>query len=395
MRNSKYQNIFNYYRGQNSDKDTDAVENDYQIEDNTTKALINTLEKSINNVTIKFLEKLGVSIKRKANYELQPKLDCSRPDAVISFGNQNIYIESKVAAKLDIQQVQNHINGFENQMDILLVITLNEKDAKLVSQLPNVIFITWNEIWKHFSEIETDDKVSSFLIDEFSNYLEGNNMTEFNTWKQEDFNAFLFIEQDSDKECRRNVKVKFSSFMKLLHKQLQNRNCYPTTKINIQTKIEEDTIYIWGNFVEKEIKNSIDIAHFLLRISANGISIGINIEGAKPTREFTKKLNNTSQEFTNICEQLNGYSLILRKRWKTERIRIFDNKELINIYLGENYNLTDTEYLMNKISQFDLIEINIEKDINKNDKIIKSNDFIINCLEELIMLEKIYYYCIS
>ncbi|MCD4684098.1 MAG: hypothetical protein K8R86_12510 [Bacteroidales bacterium] len=394
MKNSKYQNIFNYYRGQNLYKNSDETETDYQIEDNTTKALINTLEKSTNEVVKKFLHEFGISTDKQAIYELQPTLSYSRPDAVISIGNQNIYIESKVAANLDIEQIKNHIKGFESRDDIILVITLKNEDENCLLQFNNVKFLTWNEIWKCFSNIRPNDRVSEFLINEFLNYLEDNNMTEFNIWKQKDFNAFLFIEEDKDKERRRNVKGKFSSFMEKIHGQILKDGFYPNTKINMQTKIEENTFYIWGNFVEKGIKNSINIAHFLLRISALGISLGINIEGVIPTRRFEKKLDGASSEFTEICNQLDGYSLILSKRWQ-KQVQIYDNKELAEIHLGKNYNETDTQYLISKISQHDLFEINIEKLINRDAEILKSSVFEEECINELKTLRKIYYFCIS
>ena len=394
MKNSKYQNIFNYYRGQNFHNNSSETETDYQIEDNTTKALINTLEKSTNKVIKKFLYELDISTEKKAIYELQPTLSNSRPDAVITIGNQNIYIESKVAANLDIEQIKNHISGFENRDDIILVVTLKKEDKNCLLRFNNVKFLTWNDIWKLFSKIRTNDRVSEFLINEFLNYLEDNNMTEFNIWKQKDFDALLFIEEDKDKERRRNVKGKFSSFMEKIHGQILKLGFYPNTKINMQTKIEKDTSHIWGNFVEKKTKNSIDIAHFLLSISALGISLGINIEGAKPTKKFKKKLDGASSEFTEICNQLDGYSLILSTRWQ-KQVQIYDNKELAEIHLGKNYNETDTQYLLSKISQHDLFGINIEKLINRDAEILKLPNFEEKCIKELMTLQKIYFFCIN
>ena len=407
MKNSKYQNIFNYYRGPNLNKNSDDAEIDYQIEDNTTKALINTLEKSTKEVVKKFLLKLGISTDKQVIYELQPKLAYSQPDAVISIGNKNIYIESKVAAKVDIEQIENHIKGFENQDDIVLVITLKKEDKNCLLQFnidkekAKVKFLTWNDIWKCFSKRVIDDKVSEFLVNEFLNYLEDNNMTEFNIWKQKDFTAFLFVEEDKDKERRRNIKRKFSSFMEKIHVQILKEGLYQNTKVNMQKKIEEDTYYIWGNFVEKKIEKSINIAHFLLKISAIGISIGINIEGAEPTRKLKKKLDRESSKFTEICQQpeLDGYSLILWKRWKRKNyVRVYDNKELAEIQLGKNYNETDTQYIMSKISQIpqhEFFEINIEKLINRDAEILKSSAFEDVCINELKTLQEIYYFCID
>lgn len=64
-----HHNIFYYYRG--------AMQEDSQferqLEDNTTKALINTLEHCSQSVSQKFLNWLGIHASGKPHFELQRK----------------------------------------------------------------------------------------------------------------------------------------------------------------------------------------------------------------------------------------------------------------------------------------------------------------------------------
>ena len=62
-----HRNIFSYYKGASQPEQ----DREQQLEDNTTKALVNTLEHCGRHVTIKFLEWLGISTARKINFVQQ------------------------------------------------------------------------------------------------------------------------------------------------------------------------------------------------------------------------------------------------------------------------------------------------------------------------------------
>src|SRR5262245_14409373 len=62
-----HRNIYGYYRGAAQQEQ----DREQQLEDNTTKALINTLEYCSPEVAIRFLEWLGIKEPRKAEFVLQ------------------------------------------------------------------------------------------------------------------------------------------------------------------------------------------------------------------------------------------------------------------------------------------------------------------------------------
>ena len=106
-----YKNIFYYYRGP-SHRKKDG-QGDKQIEDNTTKALINTLENSDNTILRDFLNYLQISLKdfKKVRYDLQIAKEESRPDALIQVGLTQIFIESKIDCPLEKKQISNHLKA--------------------------------------------------------------------------------------------------------------------------------------------------------------------------------------------------------------------------------------------------------------------------------------------
>jgi hypothetical protein len=62
-----HRNIFSYYRGASQPEQ----DREQQLEDNTTKALVNTLEHCRRHVATKFLEWLGISTPRNISFVQQ------------------------------------------------------------------------------------------------------------------------------------------------------------------------------------------------------------------------------------------------------------------------------------------------------------------------------------
>ncbi len=82
--NNFHQNIFNFFR---SPTKSNIESYDLQLEDNTTKALINILELSYNSdykeFYFEFLKKVNVKKEELKNCKLQYSLEKSRTDAAI------------------------------------------------------------------------------------------------------------------------------------------------------------------------------------------------------------------------------------------------------------------------------------------------------------------------
>jgi hypothetical protein len=119
-----HQNIFFYYRGPSSLKVVSLY--DFQVEDNTTKSLVNILEfcekAGFEKLTRALLAAIRAPKRRVIDFKLQRGLEDSRPDGLIDLGTYEIHIESKVRARLDLDQIKRHLTAIGSQ-DILLVVT--------------------------------------------------------------------------------------------------------------------------------------------------------------------------------------------------------------------------------------------------------------------------------
>ena len=149
-----YRNIFYYYRGPSSKKEEHF---DKQLEDNTTKALINTLESSEKRLLMSLLEKTEIDIKHldRVAYDLQVDVESSRPDALIQIDNKyDILIESKVDARLEKDQICRHLESISN--GYLICITPIEGDKNVVQQInkANLISICHSNIFLGIQELK-------------------------------------------------------------------------------------------------------------------------------------------------------------------------------------------------------------------------------------------------
>lgn len=389
MKYNKYKNIFNYYRGQSYLKDRVELLYDKQIEDNTTKALINTLQNISENSQLEILRKLKIITKGVISFDLQPPIGSSRPDALIVTKEKEYYIESKVESEIDINQLKKHIENIGMLGELIVITNYLKDNEKIFNADLKLNFITWNEIWLRFREIKTTNDLDYFLINQFLNYLEDNNMTEFNGWNERDFDSFLSIEEDNKCELRRNVKLRFIKFIEKLELELKKTDEFSNVYFNVMTAIRKDTESVWGNFI-KSGKRNIQIAHLWLDINANGLDIGIQNEGINSTRQFINKLINNPQEFTSICKNLNGYNIHLKERFQIQ-VQNYGVHPLATINLGHYFTETDTLYLINKIKEFNnKIEVTFFTHFKRDRKDIQDVDVIDIIRNEFLKLFELY-----
>ena len=131
-----FRNVFYYYRGPSSKKEGQF---DKQIEDNATKALINTSENGEKGLLMRFLKKSRIDIKGydKVTYDLQVEEESSRPDALIQIDKCNIFIESKIDSPLKEDQIYRHLESISK--DYLICITPRDEDRNIIQQTKKVI----------------------------------------------------------------------------------------------------------------------------------------------------------------------------------------------------------------------------------------------------------------
>jgi hypothetical protein len=234
-----HRNIFYCYSGfQQPDQDRER-----QLENNTTKSLINTLEFCNPKVSIKFLAWLGITTKEPAKFELQkvtigegkirtrsqllllglvphkedsvlcfelkgPVAGVSCPDAWIYGDDYVVLLESKVSGSLEANQMQCHYQKLK-------------VDTK---KNPRYEVRTWAEVHQFFAGIlpELSGK-DEWIVKQFTKYMEWNSMTEFIGVEQGIFDYFV---THDDEDSRRWVRDTMHSFAKKIKTRLQAFNSF-------------------------------------------------------------------------------------------------------------------------------------------------------------------------
>jgi hypothetical protein len=195
-----HQNIFFYYRGPSKNREMSLY--DFQVEDNTTKSLINVFEfccqAGFENLLTGFLKVINAPKRPVVSFKLQKGLEDSRTDALIDLADYNIHIESKVRARLDIGQIERHLTSIEPQ-DILVVITNHQHDKEELSKAGDrrLRYLDWAEVHRiclrAVETIRNDKRMVAILhlIEQFIDYMEVVVMTEFNGFKNSDFDFWV------------------------------------------------------------------------------------------------------------------------------------------------------------------------------------------------------------
>ena len=195
-----HQNIFYYYRGPSSKGDDTLF--DIQVEDNTTKSLINIIELchdiGSDELLYAFIREIGAPKRPVTGFKLQKSLERSRPDAVIDLSDYTVHIESKVGAAVDLGQIRRHLKDIGSQ-DRLVVISNKVGDGELLKEIHDtrVAYLRWADIHRIclqiISTIRGDRKNSHIvhLIKQFIDYLEVIVMTDFCGFKEADFDFWV------------------------------------------------------------------------------------------------------------------------------------------------------------------------------------------------------------
>ena len=233
-----HENVFYYYRGPRQSR---PGQYDQQLEDNTTKALVNTLQHCDPVVALKFLAWLGINATEKVAVQLQrstigkarirrasqrvllglvgvpePSSDSgaamregpvdgdSRPDAWLYGEDFVVLIESKVGvASLKPSQMQAHLRKLQP----------NGRHR------PRCQVRTWAEVHQFFamclSELGGKDK---WLVEQFNQYLEWKGMTEFAGFEEW---MFKLLSRGEDAEEKRLIRRTMGRWRKGLEQRIE------------------------------------------------------------------------------------------------------------------------------------------------------------------------------
>lgn len=387
-----YRNIFYFFRGaRSSDKLADN-----QIEDNTTKALINTLEYSHVQLLYHFLQNLKIPfIKNQIpKYDLQVAELLSRPDAQIRIGKTDYYIESKVQAQLDEQQINNHLVSIGES--ILIIITPRNSDLDVVKKInsPRIKFITWEEIYVQFSSYlmirkKGDD---NFILIQFLKYLESIGMAPFNGFTKEDFDSFLYIEEDPKKEIRSIVKRKFKKYLDAIQQEIKSIPAYKGLKVEVGN-LQQNSHSIWGTLSD-ESKSKVNVPHFNFVLNRNTFSIGFIVEGKVSADRFYKYVNSEPATLLKLLSNLSEFQYEIEKR-EYQRIRVYNSTRVASVKCGWDIKPNDISYILKKSEQYPLVltwcRIIFERDDNR----LSSKSFIKSSIRYLNLLRPLYEFSLG
>ncbi len=337
-----HHNIFFYYAG--SSKATDGHER--QIEDNTTKALINLLELSANSdpdawLFREFFEFLGLpkNARSWSSFALQratigdaalgrvehrvllgiaPELDNalviprvngakgSRPDAWIWTQNSAVCIETKVVGKLDPEQLARH--------------------AKTLGEDVDFQQRSWKQVYHFFSSrlrtarSSPKSALTAELLEQFVGYLriiayrQEIDMGEFDGFRREHFAAFTFLDDDEAEDSRRQVKHYLGQFVEAV------REALPASLQEFSHK-HVGTLALGGEHAWATLSRSekmVHEAHFSFAIRGDEFSMKLLLEGAQPTRKAMKRIESDPGRFLQLIQKLPDWEIVLNRRWQLQ-----------------------------------------------------------------------------
>lgn len=372
-----YRNIFYYYRGPGYKKKSQF---DTQIEDNTTKALVNVLENCRPGLLKRFLAIAGIDIRiqKAAEYDLQVEGLLSRPDAEIQIGNERVFIESKIGSALEEKQIERHLASITK--GFLVCITPRDEDRDVIKRFnkKNLKFITWRELYPIFKEYleQTRDGISKFIIKEFLEYLEAINMAPFTGWEKGDFEAFLNIDYDPKRELRIRVKEKFKQYLFELKELIGEVGLYGELVPNVGF-IKKDSTSVWGVLCKPPVRNKVQKPHFNFWVNSDEFGLGIQIEGKHPAGKMRGYIKSNNETFMKILKKLEGFNLIILKRVNpTGRPRAFHGIEILKLRLGGDIYDEDVKYIISKVDHHKLFEIHCGLSFKRNEDILGRESFL-------------------
>jgi hypothetical protein len=376
-----HHNIFHYYRGaKGSDKDRER-----QLEDNTTKALINTLEYCDPKVAMKFLGWLRVVSTGEIKFELQKKTigeglisrkqqrillaiipshlnhethiepadlqaGESRPDAWISGDDYVIIIESKVAGNLEPQQKQDHL-----------------RKLKVGTIRPRYEERTWDEVHRFFMGLLAElSGRSKWIVEQFIDYLEGIGMAEFTGFENEIFDYFFW---HNDEEARKWVRDTFRSFSNMVHLELKSFDSFYEDYDVGNLHIKDE--HCWVAFGPGRQKYR-QWAHQTISLHAQGLEVFVNVELKGAIDKLKGKLRQNKKDFRNQILNLTveePFSIQVEERLNRQA-SIFDYRliaKLESTYLRDDrVGSYGFEYVESILERVPLPYLTVRKGINRS-----------------------------
>lgn len=338
-----HHNLFYSYRGPIG---TD-VDRDPQLENNVTRALINSLDLGGEAVWRPFLAELGLTDVRNAEFLLQrrnlpsglaahkshrvllgisekeshwsPDVSAEEtksggvPDAWVYGDGFAILVESKVGnADFSAEQMERHYS--------LLKLTEHKP--------PKVILRTWRDVHSVFCKLKSALTDTALLLaEQFIQYLEYNGMSGFTGFRPEHFNYFVLHDDD---DARRWIRDQVGHFADKVQSQLHKLDTfYEDRHVG---NLNRSASHCWVAFGTANGKFG-KVTHQSLSLGANGLRVFVNTELKPATKRLKDVLKHSMGELRAAMQELHAFrpfELVLEEKVQI-RPRIF--KETLKMRL--------------------------------------------------------------
>jgi len=365
-----HRNIFFYYAGSSSA----AKGRERQIEDNTTKALVNLLELSsqsdpdgwlvqrfaefvgakpanvrhprfalqrstIGELVVKRAKTrvlLGIAPRVDPNFEIkETEKDGSRPDAWIWFRDAVICVENKVVGTFNPDQLATH--------------------AKKLGPGVQTKLLSWRQVYAFFAERRVDAEkkmkgsLTAHLLDEFVAYLriiayrQEIDMGEFDGFRPEHFTAFTFLDDEEAEDNRKQVKHYLGQFVSAVREGL------PKSLSNFKKQeignLRGDGGHAWSTL--SRATPPVHEPHFSFSISGDDLGVKLLLEGARPTRRAKRSIEKDPDRFLELLQDLPDWTLVVKRRWQIQAQK-YGAEDACSIELDRAGKI-DVEYLIAKM----------------------------------------------
>jgi hypothetical protein len=351
-----HHNLFYSYRG----PDTEGNDCDRQLENNVTKALINTLRLGGEPVWRPFLTWLGIADARDVKFLLQhsdlPTGHAANKRCRVLLGisqQGSKWLSEDWLPSTNIERSRENVPDsrpdawiYGDGFAVLVESKVNDADfsprqmARHYAMLrtsghpPKVIPKTWREIHAFFRNLllSLTDKSrlgdSRLLGKQFTQFLEYSRMSGFTGFQRDHFDYFLLHDDD---EARRWVRGQVEDFAARAQTELYKVDpFYQKSYVGV---LKRNKASCWAAFGPEPFEECHKRAHQSISVGPNGLRMFVNVEG----RDATKLLNDvlrhsrSSNQFRTALQELHAiepFELVLveqvvkRPRYAEETLKM-------------------------------------------------------------------------
>jgi hypothetical protein len=319
-----HDNIFYYYRGPGQPQQGHP---DPQLENNTTKSLVNILQYCNPVVALKFLKWLGIETTAKVAVELQRKTIGKER---IRRASQRLLLgivalpepsDNPIAGRLrGLGSGDGHPDAWLYGEDFAVLIESKVGDARLESNQmkchlaklevggkgkPKCQVRTWADVHQFFRGLSGLNDKDRWLVGQFTQYLEWKGMTDFSGFEEWMFEFLVREEKDAaEKKLIRRTMERFGEKVLRGGVQSLNRKFYEEPFVG---KFNAGDDHFWvafgpaggpGVFGKK--------AHQTISLHDHGLEVFVNVEKQPAIKLLKKAIARDEAKFIKIVSHLPG-----------------------------------------------------------------------------------------